>query len=81
MAQQFAGQIKIRTALLIFLKDNATPVVIYPENPIQAYEDIKQQIKSTTAVLIEKEAQGPIKKLCLLSNQIQGLGLQDEQYK
>jgi hypothetical protein len=63
---------------LIFLKDSATPVVLYPENPQTIYDEIKRALKGPVS-LIEKEGNGPIKKLCVLSTQVQGLALQDVQ--
>lgn len=82
MAQQFGGtpQIKTRTALLIFIKGSAAPLVLYVENPQAAYEEIQQLLSSNVSKVIEKEAVGPIKKVTLQSGQIAAVALQDEQY-
>lgn len=82
MATQFSGtpQIKTRTALLIFVKGSSAPVVLYVENPQSVYEEIQQLIKSGSSLLVEKEGNGPIKKLSLQANQISAVALQDEQY-
>ena len=82
MAQQFSGtpQIKIRTALLIFIKGSSAPIVLYVENPQAVYEELQQTIKNPSAAVIEKEGSGPIKKISFQSNQISAVALQDEQY-
>lgn len=80
MAQQFSTpQVKVRTALLIFIKSAPQPIVLYFNNPQKEYEDLKAAMK-TPNVIVEKEANGPIKKVCLVSNNILGVFLQDEQY-
>ena len=54
---------------------------MYFDNPQAAYDELKQAMKSATPVLVDKQANGPIKRLCVISNQIRGLALQDEQYQ
>lgn len=81
MAQQFNAQnIKKRVSVLVFIKGSTAPLVLYVENPEELYSELKQTIKSTTAVLIEKETQGPLKKVAFISNQVAALALQEEQY-
>jgi len=82
MATQFSStpQIKIRTALLIFIKGSAAPIVLYVENPQATYEELQQVIKGAMSTVIEKEGTGPIKKVTFHSNQISAVALQDEQY-
>lgn len=82
MAQQFGAQpqIKTRTALLIFVKGSAAPIVLYVEKPQEAYEEIQQLIKIQSTTVIEKTATGPIKKVTIQANQISAVALQDEQY-
>lgn len=80
MAQQFTTpQLKIRTALVVFMKTAPQPIVLYFNNPQKEYEDFKTAMKTPNSV-IEKEANGPIKKICMISNNILGVFLQDEQY-
>ncbi len=81
MAQQFSQQVKIRTGLFVFIKETMNPIVLYFDNPQAVYEELKQAMKSATPVLVDKQANGPIKRLCVISNQIRGLALQDEQYQ
>lgn len=82
MATQFGGtpQVKTRTALLIFIKGSAAPIVLYVENPQASYEELQQLLKSGSSIIIEKEGNGPIKKLSLNASQISAVALQDEQY-
>ena len=81
MAQQFNPQnIKKRTSVLVFLKGSTAPLVLYVENPEELYAELQNTIKSTTAKLVEKETQGPLKKVSFISNQIAALAIQEEQY-
>ena len=86
MAQQFnpqninAQNIKKRTSLLVFLKGSTAPLVLYLENPQEDYEELSRLMKSTTPVYIEKETQGPLKKVCFAANQIAAIAMQEEQY-
>ena len=76
--QQIQGQIATRTALLVFCKDMASPMVLYFDNAQKIYEDLRALINSTEVKLVEFEPIGPIKKLCFVSTQIAGLVLQEE---
>lgn len=81
MAQQFNPQnVKKRTSILVFIKGSTAPLVLYVENPQELYAELTQLIKSTANVLVEKETQGPVKKVCFLSNQIAAIAMQEEQY-
>lgn len=81
MAQQFNQQnIKTRTSVLVFIKGSTAPLVLYVENPQDLYNELTQVMKSATAVFVEKETTGPLKKVCILSNQIAALAMQEEQY-
>ncbi len=84
MPQAFSQppQFKTRISVLIFTKGSAAPLVLYFENPIAVYEEFTQLLKtsSTTPKLIEKETIGPIKKFCIMSNQISAVAIQEEQY-
>ena len=82
MASQFTQQnIKIKTSLLIFLKGSVAPIVLYFENPQRVYDDIQKLLKAASAPkMIELDAIGPIKKVSLVSTDITGIALQEEQY-
>lgn len=81
MAQQFNAQnIKKRTSVLVFLKGSTAPLVLYVENPEELYTELQHSIKSAAATLIEKETQGPLKKVSFISNQVAAVAIQEEQY-
>ena len=82
MAQPFSQQqIKTRTSILVFLKGNAAPIVLYVENPTELYEELLSYLKMPTAIkLLEKETVGPIKRVAFMSNQIFAVAMQEEQY-
>lgn len=82
MATQFGGtpQVKTRTALLVFIKGASVPVVLYVENPQATYDELQQLLKVPSSAIIEKEANGPIKKVTFQASQISAVALQDEQY-
>lgn len=81
MAQQFNAQnIKKRTSVLVFLKGSTAPLVLYVENPEELYAELQQSIKSAAATLIEKETQGPLKKVSFISNQVAAVAIQEEQF-
>ena len=81
MAQQFPPQqYKTRIALLVFLKGTQTPIVLFFEDPKSVYDEILPLISAQSPVgkLIELDANGPIKKIALMSNQIASIALQEE---
>ena len=81
MAQQFNAQnIKKRYSVLVFLKSSTAPLVMYVENPEELYAELQQAMKSSSAVVLEKETQGPLKKVSFVSNQIAAVAIQEEQY-
>ena len=81
MAQQFSTQkIKTRTSVLVFIKGSAAPLVLYVENPLEVYAELTQCIKSSTPTFVEKETNGPLKKVSFISNQVAAVAVQEEQY-
>lgn len=82
MSNEYNPQnIKTKISLLIFVKGSVAPVVLYLENPKEVYGDIQNILKSASVPkMIELEGIGPIKKVSLLSSEISGLALQEEQY-
>ena len=82
MAQPFSQQqIKTRVSVLVFLKGNAAPIVLYVENPQELYAELLSYLKMPANVkLLEKETVGPIKKISFMSNQISAVAMQEEQY-
>lgn len=68
-----------RKALLLFVKNVSTPVILYFENPDEEYNNIKQIIaKPSTGKLLEFKPKGPIKYFSVMDNQIAAVGLQEE---
>lgn len=80
ISQQGQNKITTRTALLIFCKDVASPMVLYFDNAQKIYDDLKALINSTEVKLVEFEPLGPIKKATILSDKIVGIALQEEKY-
>jgi len=84
MPQPFTNnqQLKKRTSVLVFLKGTTAPLVLYVDNPFALYEELSQVLKLNSQVnkLIEKNTLGPIKKVCIQSNQICAIAMQEEQY-
>jgi hypothetical protein len=81
MAQQFNPQnIKKKVSVLVFLKGSTAPLVLYVENPQELYAELIQIIKTAPATLVEKDTQGPIKKVCFVANQVAAVAMQEEQY-
>ena len=84
MAQQFnnpnAQNIKKRYAILVFLKGSTAPLVLYVKDYVELYRELTGYVKSNQAVVVEKDTEGPLKKVCFISNQIAGVAIQEEQY-
>ena len=81
MQQSFMqGNMKKRTSVLVFLKGAAAPLVLYTANPIALYEELLGLMKKNAAVLVEKETQGPIRKVCFKSEEVKAIALQDEPF-
>ena len=83
MPQPFSqGPTKRRTSVLVFLKGTTAPLVLYVESPVAFYEELTQILKGNTQApkLIEKATNGPIKKVCIQTDQICAVAMQEEQY-
>lgn len=84
MAQQYsnpnAQNIKIRQAVLVFIKSSTAPLVLYVKEPQALYDELTALMQSQKSVIVEQETEGPIKKVCFLSSQIAALAIQEEQY-
>lgn len=86
MAQQFNPQgintqnIKKRYAVLVFIKGSTAPLVLYVKDYQGLYQELAERMQSPNAVLIEKETEGPIKRVSFISNQIAAIAIQEEQY-
>jgi hypothetical protein len=84
MAQQYnnpnAQNIKKRYSVLAFLKGSTAPLVLYVKEPQALYDELLNLIQTQKSVIVEKETDGPIKKVCFLSNQLAAVAIQEEQY-
>jgi hypothetical protein len=86
MAQQFNPQgmntqnIKKRYAVLVFLKGSTAPLVLYVKDAQALYNDLVLKMQSPSSTLVEKETEGPLKKVSFISNQISAIAIQEEQF-
>ena len=71
---------KTRMVLLVFIKGSAAPIIMYVENPVTVYEELKKAMETGQNKLYEKECFGPIKKVSIMTGQIGALGIQEEPY-
>lgn len=69
---------KTRISILVFIKGSAAPLVLYVENPVTVYEELKKSVELGQNKLYEKECNGPIKKISFLTGQISALAIQEE---
>jgi len=69
---------KTRISVLVFIKGSAAPIVMYVENPITVYEEIKKLFESGQNKIYEKECFGPIKKVSFSTGQVAALAIQEE---
>ena len=42
MSQQYNSNIKVKTSVLVFLKNLAAPLVLYFDNPQEIYEELRE---------------------------------------
>ncbi len=68
----------LKTAVILLFK-SAPPFVLYSETPESLYEELKGVIRSVNVKapkLIEKQANGPIKKVTFLDTELLGASIQ-----
>ena len=80
MSQQFTQQVKTRVSVLVFLKGAAAPLVLYVENPTELYNELIGYVGSAANKVIEKDTNGPIRKVAFCTSQISAIAMQEEQY-
>ena len=68
---------KTRISILVFFKGTAAPIVMYIENPVTVYEELKKLVESGQNKLYEKECYGPIRKVCFMTGQVIALAIQE----
>lgn len=78
MVNQYGQQPqKIRTALMVFIRGSAAPIIMYIENPVTVYEELKKLIETGQNKLYEKECYGPIRKVCFMTGEVIALAIQE----
>lgn len=68
----------MQTAVILLFR-SAPPFVLYPENAEAMYGDLQGVIrnaKPNAPKLIEKQASGPIKKVCFIDSELIGVSTQ-----
>ena len=81
MSQQFSNSqtLSKRTAFIVFVKGSVAPIVLYLDDPEKVYDNIQSVINSPKPPKIfEIEANGPIKKVTLVTADVTGCALQEE---
>ena len=79
MPQPYQQPLQPRKALLLFVKNIATPIILYFDNPDEEYKKIQQILaKPSAGRLLEFTPKGPIKFFSVIDNQISAVGLQEE---
>lgn len=69
---------KTRISVLVFIKGSAAPIVMYVENPITVYEELRKLLETGQNKIYEKECLGPIKKVSFSVGQVAALAIQEE---
>jgi hypothetical protein len=72
---------QFQTSVLVFLQGLASPIVLYAEQPLQLYDELKSIIKAAqpgAPKLIEKPGIGPLRKVAFLDVQLAGVAIQGE---
>ncbi len=67
--------------VLVFLRHLAAPIVLFSDNPVTLYDEIRRHIQQANAEspkLLEKPGTGPLKKVSFLDTEITGVALQAE---
>lgn len=74
----FASPPAMKTALILMMRA-AAPLVLYLDNPEALYEELKavmRNAKPSAPKLIEKSANGPIRRVAFLDTELTGVSLQ-----
>lgn len=83
MSKQYTNSqpVNKKVAFIVFIKGSIAPVVLYLDNPAQVYENVQEIIRNPQAPRVfEIEANGPIKKVTLVTSEVTGCALQEEVY-
>ena len=69
----------IQMSVLVFMRSLATPLVLYADNAVQLYDEIRAIIRAAnpqSPKLIEKQGVGPLKKVAFLDTEVSGVAIQ-----
>jgi hypothetical protein len=69
------------SAVLVFLKSLATPLVLYTPNTQETFQELKtlmKQAKTASPKLVEKDTLGPLKHVFFWDTEIVGAALQTD---
>ncbi len=83
MSQEYTNHqpVSKKVAFIVFVKGSIAPVVLYLDDPHKVYENVQNIIRNPQAPrVIEIEANGPIKKVTLVTSEVTGCALQEEVY-
>lgn len=81
MSQQYTNTqtLSKKVSFIIFVKGSIAPIVLYLDEPEQVYENVQNLLNNPEAPeVFEIEANGPIKKVSVLTKEVTGCALQDE---
>lgn len=65
--------------VLVLMRALATPLVLYADNPMQLYDELRAVIRAAnpqSPKLIEKQGVGPLKKVAFLDTEVAGVAIQ-----
>lgn len=81
MSQQFNNpqSLNKKVAFVVFVKGSIAPIVLYLDDPAKVYENVQNIIRNPQAPKVfEIDANGPIKKVTLVTAEVTGCALQEE---
>lgn len=81
MAQQYTNTqtLSKKVAFIIFVKGSIAPIVLYLDEPEKVYENVQSLLNNPNPPQsFEIEANGPIKKVSVVTSEVTGCALQEE---
>jgi len=70
------------SSVLVFLRYLAAPVVLYSDNPVTLYDEMRRHIQQANPAapkLLEKAGAGPLKKVSFFDTEVMGVAIQSDQ--
>lgn len=81
MVQQYSNTqtLSKKVAFIIFIKGSIAPIVLYLDDPEKVYDRVLDILNNPNPPeIFEIEANGPIKKVSVLTKEVTGCALQEE---